>query len=389
MNSAETRVKPIHVGFTNVYAIDTGEGLAIIDSGIPDDEMWGLLTRGLHAWGYDVSQVRWVLLTHHHFDHSGLAGRVKAASGAQVLIHEEDAPFLSQGGRNWRANFQNQHRLMGEHGVPRELLEWATSHRRHGGQQRNWRQAEPLFGRGPEHRVRMELLQASQDGAALEGAHDHAAEGGEHPHPASRQHSHEEGPPWVDTPLQADGTFHDQEPLILGKVRLVPFHTPGHTPGHACYYYPEEKVLFTGDHILKRITPNPGIYFLEDRYERRTRSLPNYIRSLQKVRDLPADRVLPAHEEPMDDLIKAADRILHHHDQRARKALTAIHRGRQTGFEVLPYVFPSLRAFALMPAMGELIGHLDLLEEQGQIRPEALDGQIVYRLAANSSREML
>jgi len=40
-----------------------------------------------------------------------------------------------------------------------------------------------------------------------------------------------------------------------GEVQITPFTfqiipTPGHTPGSVCYYFPEEKALFTGDTLF-------------------------------------------------------------------------------------------------------------------------------------------
>lgn len=50
-------------------------------------------------------------------------------------------------------------------------------------------------------------------------------------------------------PVQVDRPLEDGEVIpILGGIRVI--HSPGHTPGSACYYWPEKRVLFTGDTII-------------------------------------------------------------------------------------------------------------------------------------------
>ncbi|UCB51906.1 MAG: MBL fold metallo-hydrolase [Candidatus Zixiibacteriota bacterium] len=44
-------------------------------------------------------KVTYIVLTHGHFDHTGALARLKASTGAEVLIHEKDAPMLSPSGQ--------------------------------------------------------------------------------------------------------------------------------------------------------------------------------------------------------------------------------------------------------------------------------------------------
>lgn len=43
-------------------------------------------------------KVKYIILTHGHFDHTGALGQLKKATDAEVLIHPEDASMLSSGG---------------------------------------------------------------------------------------------------------------------------------------------------------------------------------------------------------------------------------------------------------------------------------------------------
>jgi glyoxylase-like metal-dependent hydrolase (beta-lactamase superfamily II) len=40
---------------------------------------------------------------------------------------------------------------------------------------------------------------------------------------------------------------------------LIVIETPGHSPGHCCLYEPNKRILFSGDHLLKEITPNVSL----------------------------------------------------------------------------------------------------------------------------------
>lgn len=364
-------LQPIHVGFTNCFPIDTGDGLVLIDTGLDTDQNWERLNRGLEERCYSMRDVRWVLLTHAHTDHCGLVHRVKDASNAQVIIHQLEAFFLRQGTGHRSANQQRFSRLFLEHGVPEPLVQWLF---RMGSRSwgRRWEPDPGLFGAEPEHALQWDALEAAETAETARGGPDVG-----HAVPAGRRDERHPNV-WRFKGIAPDITFDDNATIELGELRLRSVFTPGHTPGHACFYHDASRVFFAGDHILKRITPNPGVYFVYDEYERRSRSLPDYIRSLMAVRSLPCTRVLGAHEGEMPNMEYAVDRIVMHHERRARTAMSAVRHGRNTTFGLLPVLFPSLRASGLFPAIGETLGHLDLLEEQGQVTPELVDGCYVY-----------
>lgn len=77
-----------------VYLIDGGTELAIVDAGAGVDP--GLILNRVVAEGFELKQVRCVLLTHAHADHCGGACAIAQACNAPVLAEETSARFLTE-----------------------------------------------------------------------------------------------------------------------------------------------------------------------------------------------------------------------------------------------------------------------------------------------------
>ncbi len=85
---------------------------------------------------------------------------------------------------------------------------------------------------------------------------------------------------------KVDFLLEDGAVLELGDARVEVIHTPGHTRGHLAFYFPEEKILFTGDLDLTRAGPY---------YADRASSVEDIIRSLERLKTYPAEIYLTAH----------------------------------------------------------------------------------------------
>ena len=73
------------------FLIETSAGPVLLETG--PHSMWSNLVRGVNAAGYDMSDIRHVLLTHIHLDHAG-ASWALAQQGATVYVHPVGAPHL-------------------------------------------------------------------------------------------------------------------------------------------------------------------------------------------------------------------------------------------------------------------------------------------------------
>ncbi|MCI0344887.1 MAG: MBL fold metallo-hydrolase [Chloroflexi bacterium] len=83
------------LGFTNAYLLDAGDGLVIVDTGTVG-ALRPIVT-GIRDAGRTTSDVRHITLTHAHFDHAGTVARLATMTGAQVWVHEADAPAIWSG----------------------------------------------------------------------------------------------------------------------------------------------------------------------------------------------------------------------------------------------------------------------------------------------------
>ena len=184
---------PLRYVSVYAFALDGG-GLGLLDTGWESDEGWAALTGGLASIGGGVDDVRGVLVTHLHFDHLGLANRVREASGAWVAMHPADATAVA--GLNRRgaaATIAAEVEFLVGLGADRD---------------------EAVADVGPaEHMERFTRMAVP----------DRLLEDGEHA----------DFPGW----------------------RLRAVHTPGHTPGHLCFAEEDGRLFFSGDHVLPADQP--------------------------------------------------------------------------------------------------------------------------------------
>lgn len=90
-----TGFPPPHVAYTLSYLIRDAHGdVHLIDTCADTEQAWQVLTGALAAIGSTVDRVASVTVTHLHLDHLGMAGRLRAASGAPVALGRVDQESL-------------------------------------------------------------------------------------------------------------------------------------------------------------------------------------------------------------------------------------------------------------------------------------------------------
>lgn len=72
----------------NCWLIEDDRGLTLIDAGLPGT--WRELQDGVNTLGYQLEDIRALVLTHAHFDHVGMARRLIREVGLPVYAHSRD-----------------------------------------------------------------------------------------------------------------------------------------------------------------------------------------------------------------------------------------------------------------------------------------------------------
>ena len=306
-----------------VYLLELDSGLAVIDTGWSTDEAWTALVAGMRIAGYAPPDVRAILVTHIHPDHYGLAGRLREASGAWIALHPADAALIpARYGLGIDALLVAMNALLVDAGVPDETREELT---------------------GASMGLR-EFVAAAQPDVFLE----------------------------------------DRTAVPLPGWDLVTLHTPGHSPGHVCFHDAGRRLLFSGDHVLPRISPSVAVHVQQP-----DNPLADFLDALGRVRDLDIDEVLPAHEWRFRGLSARVDELQDHHRRRlAETEAVLIASPGATCWDVTLRLswsrgWSEIRGFMRRAAVGETLAHLVLLERDGRARRAGRDPARWYPAGAD------
>jgi glyoxylase-like metal-dependent hydrolase (beta-lactamase superfamily II) len=172
------------------------------------------------------------------------------------------------------------------------------------------------------------------------------------------------GSDWIPAlHILADGDWID-----VGEYGFECVATPGHTLGHTCLYEPDQRLLIAGDHILGDITPN--IQCWSDN----ANPLRLYLDSLDKVRHLAVDLVLPGHRSLFSNCTQRIQELEKHHKQRLDEVQKILNGSSLTAYAVASRMTWDIRgSWEEFPvaqkwfATGEALSHLRYLEEAGSI----------------------
>ena len=300
----------------------------LIDTGINSKEDLNLISGAIKEKGGSLSDLQRIVLTHGHTDHTGLAGRIEEIIGAKVYIHKWDRhKVFLYGEKNFEKRIERFHAFLTEAGLSEETV----------------RQVLDTISRRLSRMV---------------------------------------------SPLEDIHLLSGGEQIDFDDFRLEVLHTPGHSSGAICLFNKENGDLFSGDSLLEKITPNPVVEIVSPEKNGVYLSIQHYKSTLELIKSLPVIQVLPGHGNSFTGHDTRADQIIAHHRQRKALVLKilkgyAVKDKKQqgmTGQMVAGYLFPSLEGMDIFLALSESIAHLQILEAEGAVFSDVIDGQRLYNL---------
>ena len=113
-----------------------------------------------------------------------------------------------------------------------------------------------------------------------------------------------------------DHYFSKNEKVPIGHYEYEVIAAPGHSDGMVCFYNAEKNVLLSADHILPKITPNISYWFHGD-----DNPLHSYLTSLETMKQLDVNYVIPSHGKPFYGANDRIDELLKHHEERLEETI--------------------------------------------------------------------
>ncbi|MCK4421507.1 MBL fold metallo-hydrolase [candidate division WOR-3 bacterium] len=101
MNNVDIRRKArkdyfcVRISVINCFLLEARDGYLLIDTGYRGG--YEQFIKGLKKIEIDISEIRYILLTHHHCDHTGLAAQLLKDTGAKLIVHKASIPLLEKG----------------------------------------------------------------------------------------------------------------------------------------------------------------------------------------------------------------------------------------------------------------------------------------------------
>src|SRR5271165_2298403 len=298
---------PFRLDHVNIYLIEDGSGLALIDTGIDNAASraaWEALISGPLA-GRKLTRI---IATHFHPDHIGLAGWLCERFDLQLSMSQTEYLISLNIRLDPQALRSEPYRSFYR---SRGLSEEGT---------------EILLGHGLNY-LRM-----------------------------------------VSTPPRTFLRLVAEEKVKIGSREFEVMTGAGHSPEQVMLYSADDNLILSGDQILAKISPNVSVEAMDpegDPLGLYLRSLEKLKATL------PEDvLVLPGHNLPFVGLRTRADELIAHHEARCVAILEACKRGPQTVAELVPVIFGRKieDPHQLVFAFSEALAHVNSLVHGGRLR---------------------
>lgn len=296
---------PFVLNHVNIYALDDGDGWAIVDTGVNDpttQAAWEAALAGPLA-GRRVTRL---IVTHHHPDHIGLAGWL--TSRFDVPLYMTEVEYLT--GRLFMSG--------------------------------------PEAVRGPHHRefYRRNGLSAERGAVVLDLGHHYMEL-------VSGLPAHFVG-------------LEERLPLVVGGRTFEVLAGGGHSPAMSMLYCRDEAILLAADQVLEKISPNVSVHAMQPEADPLSDFLGSLARLRETIPD--ETLVLPGHRLPLGRLHGRIDQLADHHAARCETLVAACTEAPQTVASLVPALFgPNLDPHQTQFAFTEALAHANYLVRRGTL----------------------
>ncbi len=303
----------------NVYLVKGSKGYLLIDSGWNTDESFTTFHNYLLKHNIAFQEIKQILVTHVHPDHYGMAGHIKQLSDAKIMMHQIEKDFIRPRYIDMNELLAMTDRQLSDNGVSEDEVE-----------------------------VLRDATLSLQNFIIA---------------------------------TQPDITLHDGEIIDIGTFTFRVIWSPGHSSGHICLYEPKKKILFSGDHILPKITPNVGLH-----PQSIDNPLGRYIESLQEIKKMDIELTLPGHDQPFKNPRRRINEIIRHHNLRNLEILKALESRAQTAYKIAQEItwsnnsnWNDLPPFHQRMAVFETLAHLEMMATEGRVDKYSHHGVYYYK----------
>ncbi len=162
----------------------------------------------------------------------------------------------------------------------------------------------------------------------------------------------------ADMDFEPDITLGDGDSVVGEGWSLKAVHTPGHTSNHLCFFWPERRILFTGDHVMgwstTVVSPPDG-------------DMRAYINSLDTLAALDAEVLVPTHGPLIRDAGAYIAALKAHRLEREAQVLHAVSAGISQIDDVVKRLYADIDPWLHPAAARSVLSHLIDLVERGKI----------------------
>ncbi len=181
--------------------------------------------------------------------------------------------------------------------------------------------------------------------------------------------------------------LHDGGELAFAGRTFEVLHRPGHSPSDTVFWDAEAAVLLAGDHLIKHISSNPlisqplGGRSGEPSQRAPARADHVHASRCELTQAMPIETVLPGHGDRVRRPRRADRRALR--DARAARPQVrrADRRAPRTAHDIAQATWGNVAVTQAYLTLSEVLGHIDLLLERGEVVEDERDGVVHFTTA--------